>query len=114
MADPLRDLINMAESARASAHKALSDIATRIKATAPTPPMPGKPGGAGQIRPEELLAQPAEAFKRIEEVLPPGAPKLSELAKTAPTVGESGEGKGTMEGEADMATVPEKVTEIIR
>jgi len=84
MADPLRDLINMAESARASAHKALSDIATRIKATAPTPPMPGKPGGAGQIRPEELLAQPAEAFKRIEEVLPPGAPKISKVAEVAP------------------------------
>jgi len=51
-------------------------FAKSIEAAPPVAP----PRGGGQLRPEEILKAPGEAFKRIEEVLPPGVPRLSELA----------------------------------
>jgi len=55
-------------------------LARSIEAVAPAIP---RPGGSPELRPEEFLKAPIEAFRRIEEILPPGMPRLTEMAPGA-------------------------------
>ena len=71
MPDPLKDALTIAQSVKRQVDTMIDTGIMQVKAMAPEIPTPG----AG-------LPEPTELLKTFEGMLPPGLPKLSELAPT--------------------------------
>jgi len=73
MPDPLKDALTIAQSVKRQVDTMIDTGIMQVKAMAPEIPAPG----AG-------LPEPTELLKTFEGMLPPGLPKLSELAPAPP------------------------------
>ena len=88
--DPIRDIKRM-----------MADIEQKLPAGAPkvsqmlpaAPPIGGR--ASPEIRPEEILREPAKLLREVEAKLPVGAPKISEMVAKPPLAGEEREPKIT-------------------